>query len=193
MRIAVIGTGKIGSSVGAALRGGGHEVVYGSRHPDSADAPGGTVTDIESALRGADAVLLAIPARTVEEFLGEHAAALDGALVVDATNNIGAPVVNAAAQIAAAAPGARYARAFNTLGFETFADPDFDGTPADLFFSAAEDDRAQVEELITAVGLRPAYLGPDSQDTVDLALPLWIAITRQRGHRGIALGVLEKR
>jgi predicted dinucleotide-binding enzyme len=114
-------------------------------------------------------------------------------LVVDATNDIGAPVANAAAQISAAAPGARYARAFNSLGFESFADPVFDGERADLFFASDEADRGRLEELISAVGLRPAYLGADAQDTVDLALPLWLALVRQRGHRGVALRVVEKK
>jgi len=192
MRIAVIGTGRIGSTVGAALRRGGHEVVYGSRHPDSVDVTGGKVADIASALDGAGAVLLAIPAGSVDEFLRDHGSALNGLLVVDATNNIGGPATNAAAQVAQAAPGARYARAFNSLGFEAFADPIFDGQAADLFFSSSEEDRPQVEELISAVGLRPAYLGPDSQDVVDKALAVWIALLGQRGHRDIALRVLEK-
>jgi predicted dinucleotide-binding enzyme len=193
MRVAVIGTGKIGSTVGAALNRGGQDVVYGSRRPGDANLDGGTVTDVASALDGADAVLLAIPAQAVEAFLDEHATALDGVLVVDATNNIGAPVANAAAQISAAAPGARYARAFNSLGFESFADPVFDGERADLFFASDEADRGRLEELISAVGLRPAYLGADAQDTVDLALPLWLALVRQRGHRGVALRVVEKK
>ena len=46
-----------------------------------------------------------------------------------ATNRIGAPVANAAAQLAAAVPTARYVRAFNTLGWENFAEPVFDGVP----------------------------------------------------------------
>jgi len=192
MRVAVIGTGSIGSTVGAALGRGGHDIVYGSRHPDSVDVTGGKVADIASALDGADAVLLAIPAGSVDDFLREYGSALRGLLVVDATNNIGAPVTNAAPQIAQAAPGARYARAFNSLGFEAFADPVFDGEAADLLFSSSENDRPQVEELIAAVGLRPAYLGADRQDTVDLALTLWVALIRQRGHRGVALRVLEK-
>ena len=34
MKISVIGTGFIGSTVGRALSGAGHQVTYGSRHPD---------------------------------------------------------------------------------------------------------------------------------------------------------------
>lgn len=193
MRVAVIGTGRIGSTVGAALSKGGQDVVYGSRHPDSAQVPpGGQVVAMADALDGADAVLLALPAQAVADFVAEHGAALTSPLIVDATNNVGAAHVNAHDAIADAVAGVRYARAFSALGFENFADPLYDGEPADLFFSASESDREVVEELITAVGLRPAYLGADKHDVVDHALPLWFALVQQRGNRGIALRVLER-
>jgi predicted dinucleotide-binding enzyme len=192
MRIAVIGTGNIGSTLGRAWSTAGHDVVLGSRHPDGAHDSRLPVTDIGSALADAEAVLLAIPAAAVESFLSEHAAALRGPLVIDATNRIGAPVANAHATLAGAVSGLRYVRAFNTLGWENFADPLFDGVPADLFFSATEADRSVAEELISAVGLRPAYLGPDAQDVVDHALPLWLGLMRQRGTRQVALRVLER-
>ena len=194
MRIAVIGTGNIGSTVGAAWARAGHEIVFGSRHPADAEAPAGTaVASIGEALAGAGAVLLAIPAAAVGEFLSGHAEALQGPLVLDATNDIRGAVANAHQAIAAAVPGVRYARAFNSLGWENFADPDFDGTPADLLFSTADAaDRAATEELITAVGLRPVYLGAGKQDAVDHALPLWFALMQERGNRRIAFRVLEK-
>jgi predicted dinucleotide-binding enzyme len=191
MRIAVIGTGNIGSTLGAALARAGHEVALGSRNSGDAAGDGPPVVDVAAALAGAEAVLLAIPARSVGEFLDAHAAALDGKLVIDATNNVGAAIANAAAAITEAVPTARYARAFNTLGWENFASPTFDGLAADLFFSAAEADRDVVEQLISDVGLRPAYLGPGKQDVVDHALPLWFTLAQLRGHRHLAFRILE--
>jgi len=190
MKVAVIGRGNIGGTIGRALSGAGHEVVYGVRDPSS-EADGTSVAGIAAAIDGADAVLLAVPAKAVEQLLDEHAAALDGKLVVDATNNIGAPVANSSAAIAEAAPGARYARAFNSLGWENFADPDFDGVTADLLYSSAEADRDQVEELIAGVGLRPVFLGADQQDLVDRLLPVWFTLVQLRGTRHLAFKVLE--
>ena len=194
MRIAVIGTGNIGSTLGAAWARAGHEVVLGSRHPGQIDPPhGATVAKIADALAGADAVLLAVPAGAVDDVLSEHAAALAGPLVIDATNNLRDPVANAHRPIVAAVPGVRYVRAFNSLGWENFAEPEFDGGPADLFFATTDAaDRAATEELITAVGLRPVYLGAGKQDAVDHALPLWFALMQERGNRRIAFRVLEK-
>ena len=192
MRVGVIGTGKVGATIGAALARAGHEVKLGSRHPG---APAGDppLVGVAAALTDADVVLLAVPPGALGELLTEHANSLAGKLIIDATNQFGAPSANASAQVAAAVPTARYARAFNTLGWENFAEPIFDGQPADLFFSCSGDDRAVLEELINGVGLRPAYLGEDKQDVVDGALLLWFALVQANGgNRRIAFRVLQK-
>jgi predicted dinucleotide-binding enzyme len=82
-------------------------------------------------------------------------------------------------------------RAFNTLGWENFATPTFDGVPADLFFSSAESDRPVVESLIADVGLGAAYLGPDNHQLVDSVLPLWFTLAKLRGQRHLAFRVLQ--
>jgi predicted dinucleotide-binding enzyme len=190
MRIAVIGTGNIGGTLGRALARAGHEVTMGSRNPGDGTPDLPPIADIASALAGAEVILLAIPARSVSDFLATHAPAVDGKLLVDATNNIGGGSANAAAAIAEAAPRVRYVRAFNTLGWENFANPTFDGVAADLFFSGPEADREIVDRLISDVGLRPAYLGPDKHDLVDSLLPLWFTLAQLRGTRHLALRIL---
>jgi 8-hydroxy-5-deazaflavin:NADPH oxidoreductase len=194
MRIAVIGTGKVGGTIGRAWSRAGHAVTFGSRHPASDAAAGDTdasVAHIPDALAGADVVLLAVPAWSVGELLAGNTAAIDGKLVIDATNQVGAADTNAAKQVAAAAPSARYARAFNMLGWENFADPLFGGVPADLLYSAPAADRATVEQLISDVGLRPVYLGEDKQDVLDSVLPLWFTLVQARGgNRRVAFRVL---
>ena len=191
MRIAVIGTGNIGGTVGRALARAGGDVTFGSRHPERATVDGPSVTDLSSALGGADVVLLALPGGAVESFLADHAPAIDGKLVGDATNNIGAASMNASAAIASAAPGARYVRAFNTLGWENFERPMFEGVPADLFFSAPAADRVIVEQLISDVGLRPAYLGEGKEEILDSVARLWFALVQERGQRHLAFRVLQ--
>jgi predicted dinucleotide-binding enzyme len=194
MRIAVIGTGNVGGTIGRAWAGAGHAVTFGSRHPAGDDAAGDTdagVTSIGEALEAPDVVLLAIPGGMVGAMLAEHAGRFDGRLVIDATNNVGAAAVNASDEIAAAAPTARYVRAFNSLGWENYANPRFGGVPADLVFSGPAADRATVEQLISDVGLRPAYLGENRQGVVDALLPLWFSLVQARGgNRRLAFRVL---
>jgi 8-hydroxy-5-deazaflavin:NADPH oxidoreductase len=190
MQIALIGTGKIGGTLGQKWQQAGHEVVYASRNPRN-DGPGGApVVAVDQAIAGAEVVVFAIPASAVEAVAAEHGAALNGKVVIDATNRVGQPVVNNHAEIVAAAPDAKYVRAFNTLGWENFADPLPD---ADHFFAADAEARAAAELLIAAVGLRPQYLGEaDAVATVDSLLPLWFALTKQRGgNRKVALRVVD--
>jgi predicted dinucleotide-binding enzyme len=190
MQIAVIGTGKIGGTLGEKWRRAGHEVRYGSRNPRP-DGPGGeAVVAVGDAIEGADVVVFAVPAAAVEEIAAEHGAALANKVVIDATNRMGASVVNNRAEIATHAPDAKYVRAFNTLGWENFADPLPD---ADLFFASDPEARTAAERLISDIGLRPQYLGDaDAAAIVDSVLPLWFALTKQRGgNRKVALRVIE--
>jgi predicted dinucleotide-binding enzyme len=186
MRIAVIGKGNIGGSLGGKWRAAGHDVIYGARD-GSGEGPGGApVTGIGDALKDADVVVLAVPGKVAADVVSEHSAALAGKTVIDAVNRIAAPEFDSRAIIAQAAPQARYVRAFNSLGWENFANP-MPGT--DLFFAADPDARATAEELIRAVGLEPAYVGDaGATATVDALLPLWFALVQQNGgNRRLAL------
>ena len=195
MRIAVIGKGNIGGSLGTKWRAAGHDVVYGARDGSGegpGTGPGGApVTSIGDAIEHADVVVLAVPGQVVGDVVAEHGAALAGKTVIDAVNRIGAPEFDSRAIIADAAPQARYVRAFNSLGWENFADP-MPGT--NMFFAADPDARATAEELIRAVGLEPAFLGDASATTtVDGLLPLWFALVRHNGgNRRVALRIIAE-
>jgi 8-hydroxy-5-deazaflavin:NADPH oxidoreductase len=191
MRIAVIGKGNIGGSLGGKWLAAGHDVVYGARD-GSGEGPGGApVRGIGDALKDADVVVLAVPGQVVADVVTEHGAALAGKTVIDAVNRIGAPEFDSRAIIADAAPQARYVRAFNSLGWENFADP-MPGT--NMFFAADPDARATAEELIKAVGLEPAFLGDATATaTVDGLLPLWFALVQQNGgNRRVALRIIAE-
>jgi predicted dinucleotide-binding enzyme len=188
MRIAVIGNGKIGATLAAALGDAGHQITVGVRDPRSAQLPEHAATvrvaSVAEALEGAEAVILAVPARALDDVLAEHARILDGLLVVDATNDIAGPgPAHARAKVARAAPRARYVRAFNSLGWENLVDPVVGGEQADMFFSCAESDREAAEGLIGDVGLRPMWVGADAEDVVDGVLRLWFALSRTLGRR----------
>jgi predicted dinucleotide-binding enzyme len=189
---AVIGTGKIGGTLGRAFARAGHEVIFGSRNPGSSDAAGDTgakVATVAEAVAAADTVLLAIPAGDVDAFLRAHAEALAGKLVVDAANRFPQPVLHSADLVRALAPKARYARAFNNQTWETFADPLWDGQPGNLFYTVFEQsDAPTVEALIRAVGLIPTFVGLGRPDLLDAALFLILPSFGTLGRRtGIRL------
>jgi predicted dinucleotide-binding enzyme len=175
-RIGVIGGGRIGRTLGEAWRRAGHDVLYASRSPE----PPGTVA-IPDAIGDADVVLLATPAAAVPRLLADHGPALDGRVVIDATNDLGGERLHHAEAYAESAPGARFVRAFNSLGFEMFADPSFGGEVADMFWCGPED--AGVEQLIADVGLRPVRVGGiDAIDVVDGVARLWLTLVFREGY-----------
>jgi 8-hydroxy-5-deazaflavin:NADPH oxidoreductase len=190
MRIAVIGKGKIGGTLGAKWLAAGHDVVYGARD-GSGEGPGGAVVrSIGDALADAEVVLLAVPGRAVTDVVNEHGASLAGKVVIDAVNRMGAAEFDSRALIADAAPSAGYVRAFNSLGWENFADP---APGVNLFFAADRSARVAAEELISAVGLEPAFVGDaDATPIVDALLPLWFAlVTQNGGNRKVALRIVR--
>jgi len=190
MRIAAIGTGNIGGTLGRRWAAAGHDVVYGARSEGGTGPGGAPVTSVAAAIEGADVVLLAIPGPAVADVIGTHGPALAGKVVIDAANRIGEKEVNSHTAIAADAPGAHYARAFNTLGWENFADPP---AGADLMFAADSAARSAAEELIRAVGLEPVFVGEaKAAGIVDGLLPLWFALVQQSGgNRRIAFRVVR--
>lgn len=192
MKVSVIGSGFIGGVLGNAIAKSGHTVTFGSRHPeddDVADESPASVASISDALADCDVIILAIPGAAVAELTSDHGAALVDKLIVDATNRMSEPVANSRSSLP---KGVRYARAFNTLGGENMAEPVFDGVTADMFFSAPEGDRYVVETLIEGVGLRPVYVGENSEELIDCLFRLWIALAVKQGRgRRLALKALE--
>jgi predicted dinucleotide-binding enzyme len=182
--IGVIGSGNIGTTIGEGWQRAGHDVVYTSRTPE----PPRTVS-IADAIAGAEVVLLAVPGASVPQLLADHGPALDGKVVIDATNDLGGDRMHHAESYSEA-PGARFVRAFNTVGFEVLGDPSFGGETADLFWCGPDD--AGVESLIADLGLGPVRVGDiDAIDVVDGAGRLWMTLVFRQGHpRRLALRVL---
>ncbi|HKA11851.1 MAG TPA: NAD(P)-binding domain-containing protein [Candidatus Dormibacteraeota bacterium] len=201
-RITVLGAGNIGGTLGRKWLAKGHTVVFGVRDPRGERAQalkaevGSTaqVTTVADALTAGDVVLFAIPGNVVGPTAAEHGATVDGKVVIDATNNVGATTFNSIAAIQAAAPSARVFRAFNTYGWENFADPVYDGVPGDLFY-AGPDGEAQtiVEQLIQDIGLRPVRVGGGDQvGLVDDLLRLWFTLASGGRGRNMAFKLLSR-
>jgi predicted dinucleotide-binding enzyme len=175
MRIAVIGAGNIGRTLGGKWEAAGHDVVYGVRSPG---APG--TEPVTEAVAFAEVVVLAIPGAAAKDLIAALGAGLAGKVVIDATNDVqGDGRLHALEELA---DGAHPVRAFNTLGWENFADPVIDGVTADLFYAAEEGHAREVaERLVADVGLRPVWLGGvETFDLVDSLTRLWFTLAFQR-------------
>jgi predicted dinucleotide-binding enzyme len=202
MRIAVLGAGNIGGTLGRKWLAAGHEVAFGVAHPDGEKAQAlraelgdrARIGTAGEALAGAEVAVMALPGGAMADAIRDYASALDGTIVLDTANNLGGGPANSLAAFQAHTPHARVYRAFNTLGWETFAEPTFDGVRADLFYCGPNGEaQAVVERLISDVGLRPVRVGDtDETAVVDAIATLWFALAlRQRHGRHLAFKLLS--
>jgi predicted dinucleotide-binding enzyme len=174
MRIGIIGSGRIGGNAGIQLARSGHEVLFSYSRDRvkleqlAAQAEGaGAGTPQEAAAFG-EVVLFAVPWRLIDDALAQIGS-LAAKVVVDTTNQFGAAgVVELPDGLSAVEvnlrrmPGARVAKAFNTLtaGYQRdVAEGRIDGAVA-MFF-AAEDPRAiaVTATLIEGCGFVPVHVG----------------------------------
>ncbi len=204
LTVVVLGAGKIGGTIGRKWVSAGHHVTFGVADPNGKNAQAlhselgdkGTIDQLAGALQAkADVILMALPGTAMEETITTYAAQLDGKTIIDAANRMGGGVMNSLAIFQAHTPHAATYRAFNTLGWENFANPVFDGVAADLFYSGpAGSSRAMIEQLISDVGLRPVWLGGNEQiGLVDAISGIWftLALGQKKG-RNLAFKVLTR-
>jgi len=190
MRIAVLGAGNIGGTLGSKWIQAGHDVSFGVRDTQSLktvysleQAKGAKATDVSCAIRDSEVILFSVPWKTVPEVAQSHAMDLNGKVLIDATNNFAGPVINNLQTLQEAAPKAIIYRAFNSLGWEVFANPIIDGQTADLFYSGPDGEtRQQIHKLIEEVGLHPVWVGDNDRiQLVDNMGALWVNMVRQHG------------
>lgn len=201
MKVAVLGARVIGSTLARKWAQAGHAVTFGVRSVDNPEVQalaqelGAAVGTIGEAIAAGETVVFAIPGRAMEETIAAHGPALADRVVIDAANRMGGGPMNSAAFFAAHAPAAQVFRAFNSLGWENFENPDFDGVQADLFYCGPGGaGQAAVEKLIRDVGLRPVRLGgSDKVELVDTIASLWFALALGQGMgRQLAFKVLVR-
>jgi predicted dinucleotide-binding enzyme len=204
LTIAVLGAGNIGGTVGRKWVSAGHRVVFGVNDPNgkNAQALRSTLGDsadigtVDTALSSdPDVVFMALPGTVMDAIIEKYAAQLDGRIIIDATNKMGRSAMNSLAELQKHTPHARIYRAFNSYGYENFANPTFDDIQADLFFCGTDgDSRVTIEQLISAIGLRPVYLGGVEQvNTVDGVASIWFALVfGQHKSRHLAFKMLER-
>jgi NADPH-dependent F420 reductase len=174
MKVAIIGTGNMGSGFARAFASQGVEVVVGHRDPAKAAALAADVGSnaegggIAAAVKLADVVLLALPYQAVADVLSE-AGDLAGKILIDITNPITADykelllghTTSAAEEIQKAAPGANVVKAFNTIFAGLIAPPARAGKTLQVFVAGDDADAtAKVRELAQKLSFEAVNAGP---------------------------------
>lgn len=192
MKITVIGAGNIGGTLGSKWATGGHEVVFGVRDPQVekvkallARSEGRAIAvEVREAAKNAEVVLFAIPARAMAESVAQLGSALNGKILIDATNNVGGSPMHQLELLGQAAPDSPLFRAFSNLGWENFANPVIGGEKIDLFYCGdPRPGQAIVQDLIAEIGLRPIYIGDNGQaNIIDSLTQLWFTLALRQGY-----------
>jgi 8-hydroxy-5-deazaflavin:NADPH oxidoreductase len=174
MKIAVIGTGNVGRALGSSFAGAGNEIVFAARDAEKvAEAAGAvgatTARSAEEAAGSADVVVVAVPFGAVASVAAEIAPVIAGKVVIDATNPLKADYSglttgdgpSGAELLAAALPGARVVKAFNTVFASNQGNPGAQGTTLDALYATDDAEaRATFAALASSIGFRPVHVGP---------------------------------
>jgi 8-hydroxy-5-deazaflavin:NADPH oxidoreductase len=208
MRIAIIGAGNVGGTLGQGWTRAGHEVTFGVRdamHPKVAklvEQTGAQAGSVAEAAAFGEVVAFATPWEATEEAV-RSAGDLSGKVLLDCTNPLAPQLAgltlghttSAGEQVASWAPGARVVKIFNTTGANNMANPDFDGAAATMFYCGDDPEaKAVAARLAADLGFDPVDAGKLEQARLlePLAL-LWIrlAYVQQMG-REIAFKLLRR-
>ncbi len=173
MRIAIIGTGNVGSAIARGLKGKGHQVTLGARDPaaarDLAAGCGAAVATPAGAAEGAEVVILALPWAAAEAAV-RALGPLSGKTVIDCMNPIGRTAegiglthghtTSGGEMVQAWLPAAHVVKTLNQVGAEVMAqNAHLPHRP--VMFTAGNDAgaKAQAAALLTDLGFEALDAG----------------------------------
>jgi predicted dinucleotide-binding enzyme len=178
-KVAVLGSGVVGTVLADGFLKYGETVVRGSRDAAkladwlASAGPKASTATFQDAARQADIVVLAVKGSAAEEAVKLCGNALDGKVVIDATNPIAeAPPVNGVLRfftgpnesllerLQAIAPAAKFVKAFSCVGNSYMIDPKLPGGPPTMFICGNDESaRAAVTAILDRFGWETADMG----------------------------------
>lgn len=198
MRVAVIGVGNVGATLGRRISE-HHDVVFGARDPavakavDAARAADAGLAGIPGSLAAADVAVLAVPPSAMADLAPVLPV---GVPVLDASNALGGvpgghPSV--AHHLKALVGSTPVAKAFNAVGWEVMADPAFGDRRAVLPIAGDDEARPLAGEFATEIGFEVLDLGGlDAAPLVEAFAAVWIRHMRRGGGRDFAFARIDR-
>jgi 8-hydroxy-5-deazaflavin:NADPH oxidoreductase len=206
MRIAVIGAGSVGSTLGQAWLRLGEDVTWGLRNPldpKYGALPKGRIKPPSEAARDADVVVIATPWPATEAAV-KGLGGLANKVVIDCTNPLGMGPdglqhvlgfnTSAGEQVASWAPGALVFKTLNTTGANNMARAA--DSPLRPMMPIAGDDaqkKTVVMDLVQKLGFMPVDAGPlKNARLLEPFAMVWIDQAMKRGRgRDFAFALLD--
>jgi predicted dinucleotide-binding enzyme len=160
MKLAIIGTGRVGRTLAEGLISAGHEVVFGSRNPDAKDDLPALVTTLRDAAASADVVVSATPGNAsleTLELIGEET--LSGRILLDVGNALTEqfalvyPNASLGTKIQEAFPDTRVVKSLNTVNVSVMTSPQTLPAATTVFLSGNDPAAKKVvSQLLTDLG-----------------------------------------
>ena len=196
MRVAIMGTGQVGQTIGTKLHQLGHGVLFGSRDPDKKRDLPLPVTSHAEAARHGEWIVNALPGEQAPAILAACDTA--GKIIIDIGNYdhaVDQPIVTPLGQVLQAAlPGARIVKTLNSVSAHLMVDPAALGQTHSVFIASNHAEaKAEVIALLEQFGW---------QDIIDLGdlgacrameqlIPSWMALEKYFGGPNFNLRVVR--
>ena len=183
LKVAVIGVGNIGTAVATNLVKGGRPVIVATKEIQKAKELAqkldyrATPMEVSAAIKAADIIVFAVWMETIKELINTYGKQLEGKIIVDPSNPIAADdkggfkkiigeKESAGEILSAMLPkGAKYVKAFGSLGAATLSKAAFQKPEKAVEFYATDDTSIEgaIQELIHDNGFEPVRIGGVNQ------------------------------
>lgn len=212
MNIAFIGTGNVGAPLADRLQKVGHQVSIAARDSQSKSVQAALARNSHlmvqpplEAVDSAEVVFLATPFAAVESALTPLKSALDGKVLVDCTNPVGANLshglqskISGSETIQQLLPGTRVVKAFTIYGYENFEDSTYLGygdlKPAMLIAGNDLAAKEIAKDFCRQLGWEPIDTGNIAMSLhLEHMTLLWINMARVQGRgTGFVWAMLQR-
>jgi predicted dinucleotide-binding enzyme len=205
MRISIIGSGNVGSSLGRGWIRAGHGVVFGVRDPSSPKSrkaleliPGADIRTIGEAVEMAEVIVLTTPPEAVLQIIPELGD-LSGKTIIDTTNSLRTrpePYPTAYHAIVSLTGSKHVVKCFNSTGFENMLDPIYQGVGIDMFAAGNSSDAKHIATILAKdLGFENCYDfgGDDKVELLEKFALSWINLAIMQGlGRNVAFKLIKR-
>lgn len=204
MKIAIIGTGNVGSALAKGFAKAGHQVMLGVRNKNEFKGSGLagekniSVHTISDAVSSSDVILIAAVPQAVKD-IATQLGDVGNKVIIDAMNSVRVkpePFNNTTEALLQLTNCKDIVKCFNTTGAENMTKPIYHSKGIDMFYAGDSDKAKKVAEKLTKdIGFENVYNfgGSDKFNLLEQFALSWINLAMMQGYgRDIAFKVLKR-
>ncbi len=204
MKIAIIGSGKVGGSLAKGWAKAGHEIVLAVRNKE--EFKGSRLTEVENisvelivdAVAVSEVIVIAAVPQAVQS-IADSMGDVSSKVIIDAMNSVRVkpePYSNTTEALLKLTNCKDIVKCFNTTGAENMENPFYHGKGIDMFY-AGESEKAKkvAEQLAKDLGFENVYNfgGSDKFNLLEQFALSWINLAMMQGYgRNFAFKLLKR-